>query len=186
VQRISGGKSPLTPQNPGLPPGSIGIKRRQPCRGLAVLGHQDAFAGRGGVDESGELGFGLVSVLWTRLLELFRTDGPPWSAWAAQDPAAARRDDVPEQPEPPSAMARTRCWRGLDHLGVLQGHGGITLTLIALFSSDAPISVFGRALRLQQQWGIPFIVASLASVVVVAAGCDDLLRSGAPLAPGSR
>ena len=40
-QRFDGGKLQLTPQQPGLPPGLIGLERQQPCPGLAVLGHQD-------------------------------------------------------------------------------------------------------------------------------------------------
>ena len=48
----------------------------------------------------------------------------------------------------------------------LQVLGGITLGLIALFSSYDHITLAGRTLQLQQQWGIPFIAASLATVFV--------------------
>ena len=40
------------------------------------------------------------------------------------------------------------------------------LGLIALFSSYDHITLAGRTLQLQQQWGIPFIIASLATVFV--------------------
>jgi hypothetical protein len=53
---------------------------------------------------------------------------------------------------------------GLDYLSVLQALGGIGLSLIALFSSYDHVSIFGRTLQLQQQWGIVFIAASLATV----------------------
>jgi hypothetical protein len=44
--------------------------------------------------------------------------------------------------------------------------GGLVLGLIALFSSYDHITFAGRTLQLQQQWGIPFIIASLATVFV--------------------
>jgi hypothetical protein len=44
--------------------------------------------------------------------------------------------------------------------------GGLVLGLIALFSSYDHITLAGRTLQLQQQWGIPFIIASLATVFV--------------------
>jgi hypothetical protein len=65
---------------------------------------------------------------------------------------------------------------GLDRLGVLQVLGGIALGLIALFTSYDHISLAGRILQLQQQWGIVFIAASLATVVV-----DAQLASGSRL-----
>jgi len=58
---------------------------------------------------------------------------------------------------------------------VLQVLGGIALGLIALFSSYDHITLAGRTLQLQQQWGIPFIAASLATVFT---GC---VQFGAPL-----
>jgi hypothetical protein len=42
----------------------------------------------------------------------------------------------------------------------------VILGLIALFSSYDHISVFGRSIGLQQQWGIPLIVASVAVVLI--------------------
>ena len=71
-----------------------------------------------------------------------------------------------ERPEPPESTAPPRHWLGLDRLGVLQVLGGIALGLIALFSSYVHITAFGRTVWLQQQWGILFIAASLATVVV--------------------
>ena len=55
---------------------------------------------------------------------------------------------------------------GLDGLGLTQAIGGLALGLIALFSSYDHITVAGRTLQLNQQWGIPFIAASVATVVV--------------------
>ena len=55
-----------------------------------------------------------------------------------------------------------RPWPGLDRLGLTQAIGGLVLGLIALFSSYDHITVAGRTLPLQQQWGIPFIAASVA------------------------
>ena len=57
-------------------------------------------------------------------------------------------------------------WPGLDRLGTTQAFGGLALGLIALFSSYDHITLAGRSLELQQQWGIIFIVASVATVVV--------------------
>ena len=65
---------------------------------------------------------------------------------------------------------------GLDRLGVTQAIGGMALGLIALFSSYDHISFAGRNLPIQQQWGIPFIAASVAVVVV-----DAQLASGSRL-----
>jgi hypothetical protein len=44
--------------------------------------------------------------------------------------------------------------------------GGLALGLIALFSSYDHISFAGHTLQLQQQWGIPFIAASVAIVFI--------------------
>ena len=57
-----GGKLQLTPKQPGLPPRPIRFQRHQPDQGIASLGHQDRFAGMGGVDQPGELGLGLVNI----------------------------------------------------------------------------------------------------------------------------
>jgi hypothetical protein len=62
--------------------------------------------------------------------------------------------------------APQRSWPGLDHLGAIQAGGGLIIGLIALFSSYDHITAFGRSIGLQQQWGVFFIVASVATVVV--------------------
>ena len=62
---------------------------------------------------------------------------------------------------------------GLVRQGLLQVLGGLALSLIALFSSYDHVTLLGRTLQLQQQWGIVFIAASLATVVV-----DAELASG--------
>ena len=77
-------------------------------------------------------------------------------------------------------------WPGLDRLGVLQALGGLVLGLIALFSSYDHITLAGRILQLQQQWGIPFIIASVATVFT---GCEQYgapVGRDAQLATGSR
>ncbi len=55
---------------------------------------------------------------------------------------------------------------GLDQLGVTQAIGGLALGLIALFSSYDHITLLGRNLPIPQQWGIPLIAASVATVFV--------------------
>jgi len=78
----------------------------------------------------------------------------------------------PEGParQPPAAspelMDSQRPWPSLDRLGLIQAIGGLLLGLIALFSSYDHITLAGTRLQLQQQWGIPLIAASVASVVV--------------------
>ena len=84
--------------------------------------------------------------------------------------------DAPQRPDPPESKSLPRRRLGLDRLGVLQVLGAIALSLIALFSSYDHISLFDRTLQLQQQWGIVFIAASLATVVV-----DAELASGSRL-----
>ena len=69
-------------------------------------------------------------------------------------------------PRAPCAPCHSRRpWPGLDHLGAIQAGGGVILGLIALFSSYDHITLAGRSIGLQQQWGIPLIVASVATVV---------------------
>jgi len=59
-------------------------------------------------------------------------------------------------------------WLGLDRPGLLQASGGLILGLIlgliALLTSYDHITLGGRTLPLPQQSGIPFIVASVATV----------------------
>ncbi|MFN9629041.1 MAG: hypothetical protein ACK59A_02255 [Cyanobacteriota bacterium] len=64
----------------------------------------------------------------------------------------------------------------MDRLGVLQVLGGLVLGLIALFSSYDHITLAGHTLQLQQQWGITFIIASLATVFI-----DAQLATGSRL-----
>ena len=81
-----------------------------------------------------------------------------------------------EPPDPPEFPATHRPWSGLDslgldrlgldRLGLSQTIGGLVLGLIALFSSYDHITFAGRSFPLQQQWGIPLIAASVATVVV--------------------
>jgi hypothetical protein len=75
---------------------------------------------------------------------------------------------------------------GLDRLGVLQVLGGFALGLIALFSSYDHITLAGRTIQLQQQWGIPFILASLATIFSGFVQYSAPLRRDAQLATGSR
>ena len=68
---------------------------------------------------------------------------------------------------PPESMHSLRPRPGLDRLGLLQAIGGLLIALIALFSSYDHISFFaGRTIPLQQQWGISFIIASVATVLI--------------------
>ncbi|MFN7897258.1 MAG: hypothetical protein ACK5Q6_14115, partial [Cyanobacteriota bacterium] len=59
-----------------------------------------------------------------------------------------------------------RPWPGLDLLGALQAGGGLILGLIALFTSYDHITFAGQRIGLQQQWGIPLIAASVATVFI--------------------
>jgi len=76
-----------------------------------------------------------------------------------------------EPPDPPEFPSTHRPWSGLDNLGLdrlglSQTIGALVLGLIALFSSYDHITFAGRSFPLQQQWGIPLIAASVATVVV--------------------
>ena len=70
------------------------------------------------------------------------------------------------QPPAPHLRATPPRWQGLDRLVTTQAVGGLAIGLIALFSSYDHITLAGRSLQLQQQWGIVFIIASVATVVV--------------------
>ena len=52
----------------------------------------------------------------------------------------------------------------LERQGLLEASGGTVIALIALFSSYDHITLPGRAIQLQQQWGVWHIAASLALV----------------------
>ena len=86
---------------------------------------------------------------------------PPDTPGAPGAPA-----DIEPPSAPPELKAPQRSWPGLDHLGAIQAGGGLTIGLIALFSSYDHITAFGRSIGLQQQWGVFFIVASVATVFI--------------------
>ena len=96
---------------------------------------------------------------------------PPTTPDPGPQPAGSE-----EPPDPPEFGATPFPWSGLDSLGLdrlgldriglIQSIGGLVLGLIALFSSYDHITFFGRSIPLQQQWGIPFIFASVATVFV--------------------
>jgi hypothetical protein len=94
--------------------------------------------------------------------------GSPASSTATAPPL----DPVPETPDqsgadPPEFSQSLRLRRlTLDRFGFLEAIGGLVLGLIALFSSYDHITVFNRTIALQQQWGILFIAASVATVFV--------------------
>ena len=69
-------------------------------------------------------------------------------------------------PAPPELLAPQRPWPGLDHLGAIQAGGTLILGLIALFISYDHINLAGRTIGIQQQWGIPLIATSVATVFV--------------------
>ena len=61
-------------------------------------------------------------------------------------------------------------------LGFIQALGGLVLGLIALFASYDHLNLACRTLQLQQQWGIPLIAASVATVFI---GASEPLQAGA-------
>jgi hypothetical protein len=81
-----------------------------------------------------------------------------------------------EPPDPPEFRSTPRPWAGRDRLGLTQTFGGLVLGLIALFSYYDHITFAGRNVPLQQQWGIPLIAASVATVFV-----DAQLATGSRL-----
>jgi hypothetical protein len=93
-------------------------------------------------------------------------------------PPSAGSEEPPDPPEFPTTL---RPWSGLDRLGLdrlglSQTIGALVLGLIALFSSYDHITFAGRSIPLQQQWGIPLIAASVATVFV-----DAQLATGSRL-----
>jgi len=70
---------------------------------------------------------------------------------------------------------RTSCL-GLDRQGWIQATGGLVIGLIALFSSYDHINLPKAAISINQQWGVWFIAASLAVIVV-----DAQLATGSRL-----
>ena len=79
-------------------------------------------------------------------------------------------------PVPPELPATPPSWPALDRLGLTQAIGGLALGLIALFSSYDHLTFAGRNIPIHQQWGIPLIAASVATVFV-----DAQLASGSRL-----
>jgi hypothetical protein len=99
--------------------------------------------------------------------------GSPWALCCLPSPvppdtpsAPGAPADTETPPAPPELPAQQRPWPGLDHLGAIQAGGGVILGLIALFSSYDHITAFGRSIGLQQQWGIPLIFASVATIFI--------------------
>jgi len=88
----------------------------------------------------------------------------PASTFEAMPDPEGRTNQQPAAP--PESMNSQRSWPGLDRLGLIQAIGGLFLGLIALFSSYDHVNIASRNLPLQQQWGILFIAASVATIVV--------------------
>jgi len=66
---------------------------------------------------------------------------------------------------------------GFDGQGGLQLIGGLVIGLIALYSSYDHVNFFSSTIHLNQQWGVWLFFASLAVVVIVAAGfCEAVAQ----------
>ncbi|MCP9823663.1 hypothetical protein [Cyanobium sp. L1E-Cus] len=75
-------------------------------------------------------------------------------------PPAESAPDSSESSDSP----KRRPW--FDRQGIIQAHAGFVVALIALLSSYDHISLpAGINLQLQQQWGVWFILASMALVL---------------------
>jgi hypothetical protein len=75
----------------------------------------------------------------------------------------------PPVPPPDSTELLTQAGLGpfgLDRLGATEAVGGLAIGLIALFSSYDHIAFAGRNVAIPQQWGIAFIAASVAIIVI--------------------
>ena len=76
----------------------------------------------------------------------------------------------PQRHQPSATSARlgqfAPPWLGMDRPGILQALVGLILGLIALLTSYDHINLFGHILPLPQQWGIPCIAASVATVFI--------------------
>ena len=86
----------------------------------------------------------------------------------------------------PESKQRSCRFLGFDSQGWLQLIGGLVVGLIALYSSYDHFNVFGRVISLNQQWGIWFIVASLAVVFIEFVQYSAPLGRDAQLASRSR
>jgi hypothetical protein len=83
-------------------------------------------------------------------------------------------ESAPDLPATPGSSRRSFC---LDRQGWIQALAGIVIALIALLTSYDHIALpAGAALQLPQQWGVWFIVASMALVLV-----DAQLATGSRL-----
>ena len=91
-----------------------------------------------------------------------------------------------EPPVPPELLPTLPSWPALDRLGLTQAIGGLALGLIALFSSYDHLTIAGRNIPINQQWGIPLIAASLATVFTGCVQYGAPLGRDAQLATGSR
>ena len=104
----------------------------------------------------------------------YRVPHAPCAPCHSRDPGAPADSEPP--PAAPDLPVPQRPWPGLDHLGAIQAVDGLILGLNALFTSYDHITLAGRTLQLQQQWGTPFIAASLAAVFI-----DAQLATGSRL-----
>jgi len=85
-----------------------------------------------------------------------------------------RPESAPDLPSTSVSFRRRSC---LDRQGLIQAFAGIVIALIALLTSYDHISFpAGSSLQLPQQWGVWFIVASMALVLV-----DAQLATGSRL-----
>ena len=82
---------------------------------------------------------------------------------SASPPPPGCSDPLPLPPESPLQQLP---WPGLERPGILQALGGLVLGLIALLSSYDHLTIAGHAVSLPQQWGIPCIAVSVATVFV--------------------
>ena len=69
-------------------------------------------------------------------------------------------------PAAPDSTDRNQRQPWLDRPGLIQVIGGLLISLIALFSSYDHVTLAAATLPIQQQWGIIWIAASLALVLV--------------------
>jgi hypothetical protein len=111
-------------------------------------------------------------------------DLPDAGATDSAVPDAASPSDRPESPpsQRPWYLSLNRFGLdrfGLDRFGFTQAIGGFVLGLIALFSSYDHITLAGHSIGLQQQWGIPCIAASVATIFLGA--CNTARQLSATL-----
>jgi hypothetical protein len=88
------------------------------------------------------------------------------SVFPSTDTPPEPTGDSAPSPLPPDSGTPSHRWPRLDRLGLTQAIGGFVLGLIALFSSYDHISFAGNTLKLEKQWGIVFIAASVATILV--------------------